>query len=100
MTTSGRCSLHANKRHPAVLLKIDIAKAFDTVAWPFLLKVLCHIGFPRRWTNWISILLSTASTKVILNGRAGQRITHDSWASTGRPAVANALRYHHGHGGT
>jgi len=27
------------------ILKVDIAKAFDSVAWPFLLEVLQHIGF-------------------------------------------------------
>jgi hypothetical protein len=24
--------------------------------------VLQHVGFSRRWTNWISILVSTTST--------------------------------------
>jgi hypothetical protein len=37
------------------MLKIDIAKAFDTVAWTFLLEVLQHMGFGLRWRNWISI---------------------------------------------
>jgi exonuclease III len=42
--------LHA--RHcPTVLLKIDLAKAFDSVAWPFLLEVVEHAGFPLRWRN-------------------------------------------------
>jgi hypothetical protein len=59
-----------------LLLKVDIAKAFDSVAWPFLLEVLQHIGFSRRWTNWISLLLSTASTKILVNGRTGRRIAH------------------------
>jgi hypothetical protein len=31
-----------------VLLKIDLAKAFDSVVWPFLLKVREHAGFPVR----------------------------------------------------
>jgi hypothetical protein len=70
------CRWLHSKQHASVLVKIDIAKAFDSVAWPFLLDVLRHIGFPRRWTNWISILLSTASTKVLMNGRPGQRIAH------------------------
>ena len=44
--------LHA-RRCPTMLLKVDLAKAFDTVAWPFLLEVLEHIGFPQRWRDWI-----------------------------------------------
>jgi hypothetical protein len=66
---------HAQRR-PTVLLKIDLAKAFDTVAWPFLLEVMEHAGFPLRWRDWISALLGTASTKVLLNGRPGNRIRH------------------------
>jgi hypothetical protein len=74
-----------SKRFPSELLKIDIAKAFDSMLWPFLLEVLQHIGFPRRWTNWISILLSTASTKVMLNGRPGRRIAHVRGLRQGDP---------------
>lgn len=68
-----------------MLLKIDIAKAFDSVAWPFLIKVLQHIGFSRRWTDWISILLSTASTRVLVNGRPGRRIAHARGLRQGDP---------------
>jgi hypothetical protein len=32
---------------PAFFLKIDLAKAFDSVAWPFLLEVLQRLGFLR-----------------------------------------------------
>lgn len=73
------------KKVAAVLLKIDIAKAFDLVAWLFLIEVLQHIGFPRRWTNWVTILLATASTKVLLNGRAGRRIAHARGLRQGDP---------------
>jgi hypothetical protein len=74
-----------NKRWPSLLLKVDIAKAFDSVAWPYLLQVLEHVGFPQRWRNWISILLSTASTKVMLNGRPGRRIAHARGPRQGDP---------------
>lgn len=79
------CRWLFNKKCASVLLKIDIAKAFDSVAWPFLLEVLQHIGFPRRWSNWISIMLSTASTKVMLNGRPGRRIAHARGLRQGDP---------------
>ena len=39
------CKAIHEKKSPTILLKIDIAKAFDTVSWPFLLEVLQHMGF-------------------------------------------------------
>jgi hypothetical protein len=59
-----------------ILLKVDIAKAFDTMNWSFLPDLLTHLGFLWRWINWISCLLSTMSTRIILNGRPGQCICH------------------------
>lgn len=56
--------LHA-LREPAVMLKLDISKAFDTVQWPFLLEVLSKLGFSDRWISWICGLLSTSSTRVM-----------------------------------
>jgi hypothetical protein len=70
------CKAIDARRTPAVLLKIDIAKAFDTVSWTFLLDVLRHMGFRQRWRDWISAILSTSNTKILLNGRPGTRICH------------------------
>jgi hypothetical protein len=67
--------LHRSKM-PSALLKVDIAKAFDTVNWRFLLSLLEHLGFSRRWLDWNFLILSSASTKVILNGSPGRRICH------------------------
>jgi hypothetical protein len=36
--------LHQQKL-PRFLLKLDISKAFDSVAWPFLIEVMRHLGF-------------------------------------------------------
>ena len=69
-----------------MLLKVDLSKAFDTVAWPFLLETLAYIGFPLRWRDWISALLGMASTRVLVNGRPGRRIHHAR-------ACAREIRY-------
>jgi hypothetical protein len=61
---------------PKVLLKLDISKAFDTVSWPFLLDTLRAIGFSALWRRWISLLLSSASSRILLNGQPGRTIKH------------------------
>ena len=73
------------KRKPCALIKVDIAKAFDTVSWSFLFLLLEHMGFSRRWIDWISLLLSSASTKIILNGMPGRRICHARGLRQGDP---------------
>jgi hypothetical protein len=77
-------SLHRSKT-PSALIKVDIAKAFDTVDWTFLLAILKHMGFSRRWLDWISLMLSTASTKVVVNGSPGRRICHARGLRQGDP---------------
>ena len=67
------------------MVKLDIAKAFDSVSWPFLLAMLRARGFSQRWCDWIALLLSTASSHVILNGIVGDRIRHRRGLRQGDP---------------
>jgi len=50
--------LHKAKR-PSLFLKLDIAKAFDTVRWDYLQEVLQQLGFGPRWRSWVTTLLGT-----------------------------------------
>jgi hypothetical protein len=77
-------ALH-RKHKPSLLIKLDITKAFDTAAWPFLLQVLQGMGFGCRWRDWISILISTASTRVLLNGEPGRFIRNARGLRQGDP---------------
>jgi hypothetical protein len=47
---------------PRVLLKLDLAKVFDSISGPFLFEVLRQYGFSHRFRECIAILLSSAST--------------------------------------
>jgi hypothetical protein len=64
------------KKIPKTLLKLDISKAFDTVAWPFLLNTLQAFGFGEHWRRWVGTLLSSATSRILLNGRPGKHIKH------------------------
>ncbi|XP_042483480.1 uncharacterized protein LOC122063840, partial [Macadamia integrifolia] len=49
-------------------IKIDIQKAFDTISWSFLFKVLKKFGFPDTWIDWLHQILRTSRISVLLNG--------------------------------
>ncbi|KAM0856686.1 hypothetical protein ACQ4PT_048958 [Festuca glaucescens] len=68
-------ALH-RRRIPTLLLKLDVAKAFDSVAWLFLASVLRQRGFGDRWIRWISLLLCFATTRVLVNGCIGPAFLH------------------------
>lgn len=72
-------------KEPHVLLKLDISKAFDSVSWAFLLELLQHLGFGRKWCNLISLLLSTSSTRILINGEPGDCISHRRGLRQGDP---------------
>jgi hypothetical protein len=58
-------------RIPALLLKLDIRKAFDSISWEYMLDLLQRRGFPPRFRDWVAALFTTASSRVLLNGIAG-----------------------------
>lgn len=76
--------IHAHKE-TGVFLKLDISRAFDSIAWPFPFEVLRSKGFGQKWLSWISILLRTASTKVIVNGIPGRSFVHVQGLRQGDP---------------
>lgn len=59
--------LHRQKK-PALFIKLDISKAFDSINWPFMLEVMQALGFSVKWRDWIAALLGSASSKVLVNG--------------------------------
>ena len=51
-----------------IALKVDIAKAFDTLEWSFLLKVLNSFGFNNQFCDWINAILGSAYLSISVNG--------------------------------
>jgi hypothetical protein len=76
--------LHQRKV-PSLLLKLDVARTFDSVSWPFLLSVLRQRGFGPRWTRWLLMLLRTASTQVLAYGAASPTFLHGRGLLQGDP---------------
>ncbi|XP_042477785.1 uncharacterized protein LOC122059169 [Macadamia integrifolia] len=49
-------------------LKIDIRKAYDTISWSFLFKVMEKFGFSENWITWLHQLLASTKISVLVNG--------------------------------
>jgi mannosylglycoprotein endo-beta-mannosidase len=76
--------LHKSKT-PTLLFKLDIKKAFDSVRWDYLMDMLQHLGFPSKFREWIMALLCTSSSRVLLDGVAGDPIKHGRGLRQGDP---------------
>jgi hypothetical protein len=64
------------RRQACLLFKVDIVRAFNSVSWPFLIEILEFMGFPAVWWNWVTTLLSSATTRVSMNNNPGATIYH------------------------
>jgi exonuclease III len=54
-----------------VLLLFDFEKAFDRIEWGFLFEALAKLDFCPRWIRWVSLLYTSASSTIKLNGVEG-----------------------------
>jgi hypothetical protein len=57
---------------PGLLLNIDFEKAFDSVDWTFMFKVLKAFGFKEGICGWVRTFYTNIKSTVIVNGQASQ----------------------------
>lgn len=53
---------------PGLLLIIDFEKAFDTISWDFIHKVLQFFNFGDSIKRWVSVFYNDITSAVIQNG--------------------------------
>ena len=59
----------------ALILKLDLVKAFDRVNWSFLRLILLQNGVPLQGVNWIMGCLSSENFVVLVNGTPSKFFT-------------------------
>ena len=67
--------LHQSK-DPALLLKLDIVGAFDSVSWRYMFELMTAIGFGPRWCDIMAIMWTSASSWIMVNGQLGSPFFH------------------------
>ena len=51
-----------------MLIKLNIAKAYDKLRWEYLQEMLKDFGFCREWIEWVMGLVSSPFLSILLNG--------------------------------
>ncbi|KAL6204735.1 hypothetical protein ACLB2K_022002 [Fragaria x ananassa] len=51
-----------------IAIKLDVAKAFDTLNWSFLERTLNAFGFHATFVQWVSTILASAKLSILFNG--------------------------------
>ncbi|KAL9974209.1 hypothetical protein ACROYT_G011222 [Oculina patagonica] len=58
------------KKIPGILLALDFRKAFDSLEWPFILRILDAFNFGSSIKRWISTFYTNVESAVLNNGYA------------------------------
>ncbi|XP_052181660.1 uncharacterized protein LOC127794528 [Diospyros lotus] len=60
---------HLHQGPPRCAMKVNLAKAYDTVEWDFLLMTLQVMNFPSQFCGWIRECITTPRYSVKINGQ-------------------------------
>ena len=52
-------------RREIVILKLDFAKAFDTIEHCAIIQIMRQMGFPEKWLHWISMIFSSGYSSIL-----------------------------------
>ncbi|XP_020253777.1 uncharacterized protein LOC109830826 [Asparagus officinalis] len=75
----------SKRKKEVAMVKIDFAKAFDSISWNFLINLLKARGFGDKWCSWIYYIVSTSNCSVLVNGSPSKSFTCKRGLKQGDP---------------
>lgn len=60
--------LATRRKDECLLFKVDFERAYDTVSWLFLERMMIKMGFATGWLQWMRTCIFESSMSVLVNG--------------------------------
>jgi hypothetical protein len=79
-------SIHS-KKQKALILKLDLKKAYDCVSWNFLPLILAQSGFTVTSSSWIMSCVTSTSFVVLINGETSDFFKNERRLRQGCPLL-------------
>ena len=76
-----------------IICKLDIEKAYDSINWQFLMKVMQKMGFGSKWLSWMWWCISTAKYSVMVNGVPAGFFSSSKGCAKGTPFLPISLSW-------
>lgn len=68
-----------------MVLKVDFAKAYDSVSWNYLEYMLSRLGFCEVWRKWMKVCYSSKSISILVKGSPTEEFVDQKGLKQGDP---------------
>ncbi|GAU49526.1 hypothetical protein TSUD_377390 [Trifolium subterraneum] len=67
-TSDFRWGVGKRRKDNFLLFKVDFERAYDTVSWGFLERMMSKMGFSEGWLKWMRACIFESSMSILVNG--------------------------------
>ncbi|PNX83328.1 ribonuclease H, partial [Trifolium pratense] len=60
--------LAKRRKDSCLLFKVDFERAYDTISWSYLERMMVKMGFARKWMCWMRACIFNSTMSVLVNG--------------------------------
>ena len=72
-------------RREIIILKLYFEKAFDKVEHELMVKIMESMGFLEKWLTWMTLIINSGTSTVLLNGVLGKVFHYKPGSDKGNP---------------